>query len=471
MILYLIKAIACSGLLLAAYFLLFDKETNHRFKRFYLLSSLFFSLTIPLIPAAAEQTITPVETAISYFEAEKPTNTQAQLPIANPTNFNLEDLLLITYLLISCYLLVRFIKNMLTITFSIRNHRNIKYKNYTVVLMENHNMPYSFLHYIFLDEQDYLNNNIDKVILKHEQAHVQQLHSIDILTIEILKILFWFNPFLIFYKKAIQTNHEYLADKDVIKVYPDISAYQHTLLQNIGQASSLNLSSSFNYLTTKQRLIMMTKTSSKKMVLCKQFAVIPLIALSIFIFSVKTIAQEPLKAVRNITQPSKEGISEVEMKNYKAIEAKYATMTKNGRQTMDLKKVTAADKATLESMYAKMSKQQRKEATIAFFKSPPPLPKVVPTTAQLNAFKNEKEYGLWINEKKVANSELNKYQATDFKQVFISKLHGLAKKNATYNYQADLMTSSFYDNYIKRANASKKDNIMLAKYGSDHETH
>ena len=49
MIAYLIKMIFCALLLLAIYALLLERENMHVFKRIYLLSSIIFSMVVPLI--------------------------------------------------------------------------------------------------------------------------------------------------------------------------------------------------------------------------------------------------------------------------------------------------------------------------------------------------------------------------------------------------------------------------------------
>src|SRR5690606_39609713 len=62
---------------------------------------------------------------------------------------------------------------------------------------------------------EYENNQIDQELFVHEKAHITQKHSLDILFIEALQILFWFNPLIYLYKKAMKLNHEFLADQKV----------------------------------------------------------------------------------------------------------------------------------------------------------------------------------------------------------------------------------------------------------------
>ncbi len=132
--------------------------------------------------------------------------------------------------------------------------------------------------------------------------------------IELLQTIFWFNPLFILYKKAIQLNHEYLADDAVIKHCDDIPAYQYLLLDKSLLRNHIVLSSPFNYSVTKKRLVMMTKKYDQQSVLFKKLCMIPLFALVILVFSTRQIiAQQTKEPVKNAAvQPGKKAIQPVE---------------------------------------------------------------------------------------------------------------------------------------------------------------
>jgi bla regulator protein BlaR1 len=109
-------------------------------------------------------------------------------------------------------------------------------------------------------------------------------------------VFFWFNPFLPFYKKAIQLNHEFLADEAVTNECHNVAAYQHLLINKANKQPISSLTSPLNYLITKKRLIMMTKTRSFMRSVCMQLAVIPLLTVSVFVFSEKAIAQQSMSS-------------------------------------------------------------------------------------------------------------------------------------------------------------------------------
>ncbi|WP_141384658.1 M56 family metallopeptidase, partial [Flavobacterium flevense] len=135
----------------------------------------------------------------------------------------------------------------------------------------------------------------------HELIHVNQKHTLDILFIEILKVIFWFNPIFIFYKKAIQLNHEFLADEKVVKSHNNVPFYQNLLLSKANVNPTYYLASNLNYSVTKKRLIMMTKNTSTTRALLKKGILIPLLTALVFSLCTKVVAQEtPQKEGKNV---------------------------------------------------------------------------------------------------------------------------------------------------------------------------
>jgi len=93
--------------------------------------------------------------------------------------------------------------------------------------------PFSFFSTIFVHDMDYEKEQIPQAVLLHELAHTRQKHSFDMIFIELLQILFWFNPLILLYKRAMRLNHEYLADAAVLQAKTDLFAYQNQLLNNV----------------------------------------------------------------------------------------------------------------------------------------------------------------------------------------------------------------------------------------------
>src|ERR1700744_2921163 len=297
MITYLLNFTLCSALLLLGYHLLLKSKTMFVFNRLYLLISIVFSLGVPFAVVKYStlpvQTVPPVTEEIQILQNN---NAPAAAPIATNTapaksQFNyLYYIAVVVYAVISLLLLFRFVRNLLIIRLSVLNNKRTSYKGAQLVLIEDELTPHTFLNYIFLNKESYLANQVERDILSHELTHAHQYHTADVIFIELVQVFCWFNPFIWLYKKAIQLNHEFIADAAVLDKESDITGYQQLLLNNLGYAKSLAITSQFNYSVTKKRLIMMSKNTSAIAAMLTKLAIIPLIAIAFVLFSTKTEA-------------------------------------------------------------------------------------------------------------------------------------------------------------------------------------
>jgi hypothetical protein len=331
------------ALLLGVYHLFLEREKMHRFNRYFLLFSLVFSLTIPLLTINWSVFSAPDYQLSAYVqEAESrtlvsqvpqsrqsPADNVAPAPEPN-TSFNYFQLLLFGYLSIAGVLAMRFIRNVYQIISTIYQHPCRTDGDIKLVLVGADIVPHSFFNYIFVHKKAYKSGDIDPAILTHEQTHARQKHSLDIMFIEMLKILLWFNPVVYFYKKAIQLNHEYLADEAVIAQSQNRSQYQQLLLNMNGDHQNFSLVSSIQYSIIKKRFIMMTKQSNNIRTTWKQLAVIPLLAGLLFAFSTNHAEAQDLEQMSiselidaiNTKIESAESLSDQEMEQLQTLISK-----------------------------------------------------------------------------------------------------------------------------------------------------
>ena len=283
---FLIKSTITLLVLLAVYYLFLEKEKMHVFNRFYLLFSLVFSTVIPFITIEVIQ------------EIAKPTVNPGNIQILQGSAMVLKETNYLAigswslYAVVTFILAIRFIRNIIKISSKMKLNTPIDYKNAKLILLPEKTLPHTFLNTIFINETEYNNREIEAELYTHELTHVTQKHTLDILFIEILKTVFWFNPIFIFYKKAIQLNHEFLADEKVVTSYNNVPFYQSLLLSKANENQTFYLASNLNYLITKKRLIMMTKTTSKKISILKKLAIAPVLAVLLFSLCTETVARE-----------------------------------------------------------------------------------------------------------------------------------------------------------------------------------
>ncbi|MBO9621053.1 MAG: M56 family metallopeptidase [Niabella sp.] len=303
MILYFLKVIACSGLLYAFYFFLLQKEKMLVFNRFYLLGAVAVSFLIPLI--LFRITIEAIEVPA---EVSVPLGTVAPV-VAKPLFFIdwLPGAAYTIVLLISLVLFLRLAYRVWRLKQKIGKQEYRPFYEARIVLSAHDRLPHSFLNYIFLNSEQFEQGEIDTAVLEHELAHVRQKHSWDILFIELVQALCWFNPLIWLYKRSVQLNHEFLADQAVVKRTGNTQSYQRLLLKNVYVNNFIPLASSFYFFTTKKRLLMLQRNQSKFAVL-KALLLIPLLGALIGIFSEKVYSQKevkqfsPPKIVKDLTE-------------------------------------------------------------------------------------------------------------------------------------------------------------------------
>ena len=289
MIIYLLKSTGCLALLLFFYHFILEKEKMHNFNRFYLLGSVLFSLLVPLTTITIPSSDVLVETFGNFNQPLITKNIGSNFKVEE--SFNYLQLFIGIYILISSLFLIRFAKNLFKIIQKKKINEKIKHKDATLVLVDDNILPHTFWKTIFINKTAYYKGEIEEELFTHELTHVTQKHTLDVMLIEILQILFWINPLFIFLKKAIQLNHEFLADSTVINKHKNTFQYQHLLLNKAAWKNEYYLASNLNYSLTKKRLLMMTTQSSHTKILLKKLTVIPLLAGFIFLFAERVEAK------------------------------------------------------------------------------------------------------------------------------------------------------------------------------------
>jgi hypothetical protein len=272
------------------YHLVLENEKMHQFNRFYLLFAVIFSLSIPFLTIEIIQEITKKAPLQNLFVNEDGIVARG----TTSTNYWLEALYSI-YGLVTSILLLRFFRNIFKLRLKVKSATLINYKNAQLALLHENTLPYTFLSTIFICETDYKNRKIEEELYTHELIHVNQKHTLDILLIEILKVVFWFNPIFVFYKKAIQLNHEFLADEKVVNAHNNVPFYQNLLIAKANRSATYYLASNLNYSVTKKRLIMMTKTTSTGRAALMKGLLIPVFTALVFTICTKVVAQETTK--------------------------------------------------------------------------------------------------------------------------------------------------------------------------------
>ena len=267
------------GLCLVVFYLLFklllSRDTLHRFNRALLLvlsASAFVLpwLHLPWLPAgtAAQQIIIGPLTAVeSVALPTQPTVDAAPLPLHLIYYVGLAAVM--AWQLWSLWQLRRLLA---TATGCISEPDGVR-----VHLLPADTAPFSFFRHVAISRDDYRDNA--REILTHERAHIRLGHSADMLLMNLLVTIQWWNPAAWLLRRELQQIHEYEADEAVLKEGVDARQYQLLLIRKSVGNQLFSMANNLNHNSLKQRIRMMKRTRTPRWQLLKALAVVPVAAL------------------------------------------------------------------------------------------------------------------------------------------------------------------------------------------------
>ena len=279
-IFYFLKS---SGILIAfyvCYLFLLRKETLFQLNRYFLLLGIVLSISLPFVYFSQDVVITEV----SF------TNSAESIPekklASSPDTEWLLDGIMVIYLLGTLYLGFKFILQFRRLKqfLSLNNGPNPSKKNH--IISDKNIQPFSFFHWIIYNPKMHSPTALEAIIA-HEEVHVRQRHSLDILLVELFCILQWFNPIVWYYRTAIKQNLEFLADAHNNHIKTNKKEYQYVLLhQSISEHQFAIVNPFFNSLI-KKRIVMINSNPSHQLNALKSLLVLPVLAFFLLSFNVK----------------------------------------------------------------------------------------------------------------------------------------------------------------------------------------
>ncbi|MEP2671490.1 MAG: TonB family protein [Cyclobacteriaceae bacterium] len=247
------------------YWMFLRNENQFTFKRSFLLGALIASLLFPLLSMGD---VAPFVPTISHAV---PTSWLPEVVVYGNVTAPALDKPEVTfswtwiyyvYTGIATVLLVLFLIRIASLISLFKKSQLYKWKSYTIAESDKIKGIFSFFNVIFFNPKQQLGDDDKQEILRHEEVHIQRLHSLDTLLIQLIGIVFWFNPIVSFYKKSLVQLHEFEADARSVKDH-DVDRYCHLLakvaLQNNGYVLANHFTNSF----TLKRITMMKTIRTK----------------------------------------------------------------------------------------------------------------------------------------------------------------------------------------------------------------
>ncbi|TWJ00778.1 beta-lactamase regulating signal transducer with metallopeptidase domain [Mucilaginibacter frigoritolerans] len=326
LIIYLLKANVVISILFLFYLLVLKNDKSFWQNRFYLLFSLLLSLFLPLLPGmnfsnldGLQRKITmanPLNSLYITFGNSQMVNTHVSTGVntahvAIQQGFILPSLmqtLVGIYLLVSLILLIRLAIKLLKLGILIKKtDKHLTEGIYHCAF--DGTAPFSFFKYMVINKQLFNDRELRQII-SHEKVHIQQWHSIDILFAELAHTILWVNPLMVYLKRCIKLNHEYIADSEVINSGVDKKDYQFSILHRSFKLQASQLTNLYGSSKIKTRIKMMNLKKTPNANLYKYAFVLLLVAASYFLInpsSASAALQKDVteKGATDVTDPLK----------------------------------------------------------------------------------------------------------------------------------------------------------------------
>jgi len=272
--LYLLKSVIWLTGFSLVFLIVLRNERYFRLNRIYLLSGIIASIVFPfltwhytiVIPAVQDAYITT--SGITEVVRTPP-------PTVIPVYFWF-------YVVGIAGLALRMIWQTGKVVRKLRKAGFVKTGSIKLVRTTEYDASFSFFSFVFVNPS--INDIETEEIVNHEREHIEQRHWFDLLLIELLCMLQWFNPFVWIYARLIRQNHEYLADEMALQHTSNPAIYQAALLNQLFGAPVISLANSFNYSLNKKRFKMMKKKIDSPIRKLRMLLVLPLVAIVFYAF-------------------------------------------------------------------------------------------------------------------------------------------------------------------------------------------
>ena len=252
----MILSTLAAGLFWGIYRLLMSGDRWLQCSRAYLCVTMLFSLTFPAIKLAAPIAATTIDIPVINVVATQSTTDGVAAP-AMAWFWTPVAVYIIGVVVALGLLLLQFVQIMLKL-------RHLPYERQgrvKLTLLDDDTVPYSFFNHIVIGTQG-LNNSELRCILAHEELHVRQGHTHDVLTMRLMCCMGWFNPFAWLMAKELRAVHEYLADDAVLSAHGR-KEYAELLFREATSVGYGHITNNFKSINIKKRIVMMNKTKTR----------------------------------------------------------------------------------------------------------------------------------------------------------------------------------------------------------------
>ena len=276
-LIYDLKVAALLAVFYMFYRLLLSRETFHRVNRVVLLLTAIASFVLPLCVITLHKTV-----VVSGVQGVVSLDGFGMMEVAEPQTPLWQTLIVVAFFAGMAATLGFTLYNILRVWQLIRRSERHPQPDGTVVCVVDSDVsPFSWIHYIVLSRSDY--EAQDASVLAHERGHIRLHHSVDVLLVDTLTALQWFNPAMWMLRQDLRAIHEYEADAAVLSQGINMRQYQYLLIQKAVTTCGYSVANGITHSTLKNRIHMMlnnNKTNSRTGLL-KLLALVPIVGVAL----------------------------------------------------------------------------------------------------------------------------------------------------------------------------------------------
>ena len=272
---YDLKVAALLAVFYMFYRLLLSRETFHCVNRIVLLTTAVASFILPLCVITLHKTVV-IELTETHVDFEGMT---MMIEEAEQQPF-WQTAAVIAFFIGMVATLGYTLSNVLRVWLLISRSQQHPQPDGTVICVTSFDVsPFSWMHYIVLSQSDY--EAQDASILAHERGHIRRRHSLDLLLVDTLTALQWFNPAMWMLRQDLRAIHEYEADAAVLSQGINMRQYQYLLIQKAVSHCGYSVANGISHSTLKNRINMMLHKNSSRASLLKLLALVPIVGIAL----------------------------------------------------------------------------------------------------------------------------------------------------------------------------------------------
>ena len=262
----------------AAYKLFMSRETLHTLNRFAILAAVAMSFVLPFAKmpqlSALNEDLTVPEVFIELEGVVVHSGSQQ--------NIGVWDVIATVLVVGSVFFFLRFLVSIISVLFKVFKSKSVNIGNGIKLIIGGKDFaPVSWMRYVFISADDYA-GNCDEIIA-HETAHIRYGHSFDLIFMDLVCAIQWFNPCVWLFRRELCAVHEFQADQKVVDLGFNAKLYQILLVKKAAGRRWNFVANSLNHSNLKNRITMMTRKKSSKKVAIK--ALLPVAVSAVFAFT------------------------------------------------------------------------------------------------------------------------------------------------------------------------------------------